>query len=112
VIYSAEPKCLCMSLANCCGVPIYHSPCTCCNLKMCLCFGGPCYTICGQPIVRGLSPEGAEAFLKELKFKTGEYNAKHGLDEKVVARFEMVNDQVLGGEVFDNATAVVVDMER
>ena len=67
VIYSKEPKlCGLVSLAPCCGVPIYYAPTNCFGLKTYLCCGQPCYTSCAAGLVGGLTPEGADTLLAAM----------------------------------------------
>ena len=76
VIYSKTPKCLCIDCSPWCGETLNIAPCNCYRLRVCLCFGSPCYDdFCGVPYFVGL--KNAAEFSRGLKaayddnFRTG-----------------------------------------
>lgn len=64
VIYTSTPGCLCIDLTPCCGVTVKSAPCSCGRMKVCCCFGTPCYEFCGMNLITSLSKSGADEFIQ------------------------------------------------
>ena len=62
VIFSHNPKCLCIDTAPCFGSVVKIAPCNLYGIKCCLCFGNPCYVNCSIPVMGGLKEPGTLGF--------------------------------------------------
>jgi hypothetical protein len=94
-IYSKTPYCCCcIDISAWYGKTISYAPCACCELRICLCCGKPCYEYCGLPFLGGmLNPE---KFLQSWANAMKAYEAKHPDLQGQLATFS-ANKEVLMG---------------
>jgi len=92
VIYSYRPKICCVDVSDCFGQKIMSAPCNCFGLKICLCFGNPCYTQCSLPLLTGVKDPAP--FLSAFKYAVDAYKGAKNLDDSQMAIFEDVEDNI------------------
>eukprot|EP00656_Telonema_subtile_P037806 TRINITY_DN4218_c0_g1_i1.p1 TRINITY_DN4218_c0_g1~~TRINITY_DN4218_c0_g1_i1.p1 ORF type:complete len:256 (-),score=64.00 TRINITY_DN4218_c0_g1_i1:247-1014(-) len=102
VIFVGNAKCcFCIDTTDLCGWTLKAAPCSVCNLKCCLCCGGPCYESCSFPLMRGLKDP--HKFMDSFQLAVKEYQDKAQLPVDQRATFQIVYE----GIVNDNNQTVM-----
>lgn len=90
VIFSHTPKFFSMDMTSLCGTDIKIAPCSCFDLKCCLCCGNPCYVNCSIPYF--VATKNTDALMSKWQTATHEYMQRVGLPEDQMALFCSVED--------------------
>mmetsp|Transcript_121329 Transcript_121329/g.350356 ORF Transcript_121329/g.350356 Transcript_121329/m.350356 type:complete len:221 (-) Transcript_121329:55-717(-) len=93
VVFNHVPR-ACCSIIDCrpiCGETIMMSPCSCYDIKTCICIGAPLYQCCAFPLVTGV--KNGEKFLGQWRGGLEAYAAKTGISPDQYARFRRTADR-------------------
>lgn len=93
VVFTKKPRCCCALIDTrpCFGEMIFHSPCSCYDVKCCLACGPPCYQCTATPML--VAVKNGEQFLGKWRGALEVYEQEKGIPPDQVTRFRLNQDR-------------------